>query len=334
MRSSQSQACRFLWPWALGFVFLTLVPAALSLVVSTMRTEEHPDVQSWRWVGMEHYADALRVDRSHVPARDDPWHWRVLGGRPQDERFYASLYNSLFYTVLAVPLGLCSSLLVALLLNRPLRGGTLIRACIYLPHLLGGVATIVIWSWLLNPQFGWINQALSWLYAALDPLVRLFHARGTIDWPLPDWLYSKAWCKPAVVIMHVWTMGGSMLIFLAALRRVPPTLHDAAMIDGAGVWHRFKHVTWPQITPALMFNLIVSLIFTMQSFNESYLLQNRRQGDGLLFYVRYLYEVAFESPQRFGYASALAWILLVVLVLLVAPIVWTSRRWVYYEGES
>ena len=125
-----------------------------------------------------------------------------------------------------------------------------------------------------------------------------------------------------------------MLIFLAALRRVSPVLHDAARIDGAGTWHRFWHLTLPQITPAILFNLAFGLIFAMQAFSEGYLLQNRQQDDGLLFFVLYLYQVAFEPPYRLGYASALSWILFVVLLLLMIPLLWSSKKWVHYAmGE-
>ena len=134
--------------------------------------------------------------------------------------------------------------------------------------------------------------------------------------------------------MYAWTMGGSMLIFLAALRRVPAALHEAARLDGAGAWGRFRHVTLPQISPAILFNMTVGFIFSMQSFNEAYLMQNRQQSDGLLFYVLYLYETAFEPPCQFGYASALAWILFAALAVLIVPLICTAGRWVHYAGKG
>jgi len=292
---------------------------------------------NWRafsWVGAAHYRTAFGVDGAYEPSGDDPWHWRTLGGRPSDPQFYGALGNSLFYSLFAVPLALCTSLLAAILLNRSFRGMSVVRACMYLPHVLGGVATIVIWSWMFNPRFGWINQAIRGVYLAIDPVVALLSEGGTTGWTVPDWLYSPAGCKPAVIVMHVWMMGGAMLIFLAALRRVPGELYEAARIDGAGPWHRFRHVTWPQITPVVLFNLVFGLIFAMQCFSEAYMLQNRQQEDGLLFYMLHLYQVAFEPPYRFGYASALAWILFGVLAILIVPVLWTSRRWVYYAVET
>jgi multiple sugar transport system permease protein len=284
-------------------------------------------------VGLTNYVSALGVDRDIRPTDGDPWYWRILGGRPRDQRFYTSLYNTLFYSAFAVPLGLCSSLAVALLLNVSFRGESVVRAIVYLPHVLGGVATIVIWSWLFNPRFGWLNQAIGLVYAGLDPLVRLVSESGTASWPLPRWLHSPTGCKPAVILMHAWTMGGSMLIFLAALRHVPTVLYDAANLDGAGAWHRFRFVTLPQITPAILLNATVGLIFAMQSFNEPYLLQNREQNDGLLFYVVNLYQAAFEPPYRLGHACALAWILCLVLCVLTLPLVLSSRRWAHYEDQ-
>ncbi|MBU0718259.1 MAG: sugar ABC transporter permease [Planctomycetes bacterium] len=324
----------FLLPWAVGLFALTILPALASLVLSFVHLESGYSLDRVNWAGLEHYERAIGIDHTYRLVANDPWYWGVLGGRPLDDRFYRSLSNSLIYTALAVPLGLFSSLAVALLLSQSFRGRSLIRGLIYLPHLLGGVATIIIWSWLLNPQFGWINQTIRFLYRLLDPLVQLFHDGGTATWPVPDWLYSPFWCKPAVALMSMWTMGGAMLIFLAALHRVPSLLHDAARIDGAGRWQRFQHVTLPQITPAILFNLVVSIVFSMQSFSESYVLQNRAQDNGLLFYVLHLYEVAFEPPYQLDYASALAWIFFVALFILTAPLVWTSRRWVHYAVQD
>ena len=326
-------------PWILGFALLTVLPAIACLMLSMTRTTplrrpvDGPAIMKPTWIALDHYRTALAVDSEFEPSANDPWYWALLGGKPNDVRFYKSLYNSLTYSVFAVPLGLVSSLFVALLLSRPYRGTSLVRALVYLPHLLGGVATLVIWSWLLNPQFGWVNQLIRLIYRLLDPMVRIVLENGTADWPVPGWLHSPSWCKPAVVLIHVWTMGGSMLIFLAALKSVPSTLYDAAGLDGAGSWQRFRHVTLPQITPAILFNGTVSLIFAMQSFNESYLLENRAQRDGLLFYVLNLYRVAFEPPYRFGYACAQAMILWVVLLLLTLPLLFSARRWVYYAGQ-
>lgn len=334
MKGSGGGAWRFLWPWAVGLVVLTLIPLGASLALSLCETGLQSGSLRTTWIGAGNFVDALAIDRSAEPIITDPWYWRALGGRPNDPRFYKSLGNSLFYTAFAVPLNLLTSLAVALLLNRRFRGAALARTLVYLPSVLGGAATIVIWSWMLNPQFGCVNEILRALYVALDPLIRLFSESGTANWSVPDWLYSPTWCKPALILMHAWTMGGSMLIFLAALRRMDMRLHDAAALDGAGAWRRFRHVTWPQITPAVLFNLIVSTVFAMQAFTEPYMLQNRRQEEGLLFFVPYLYETAFEGSHQLGYASAMAWIFLIVLCIITAPLILSSRRWVYYAAAD
>lgn len=334
MNKINTNARWMLLPWLMGFVFLTCIPFFTLMILSVMQSDGGVTQAESNWIGLEHYQNALRVDRLHELNSDDPWYWSVLGGRPDDPLFYKSLYNSLSYALLAVPLGLLSSLMVALLLHRQRHGASVVRTLVYIPHLLSGVATIVIWSWLLNPQFGWLNHAILFVYGLLDPLMRLFCETGTLNWPVPDWLYSPFWCKPAVILMHVWTMGGAMLIFLAALKRVPETMYDAAGLDGANVFNKFRHVTWPMITPVVLFNLIVSLIFAMQSFNEAYMLQNRQQEDGLLFYVLYVYRTAFDAPYQMGYASALSLIFILVMLMLVLPLVWTSRRWVYEAGAG
>ena len=311
----------------------TLLPMAGALVLSFTRTEGNLRVHEADWVGLDNYQNALTVDQDAALPDGCPWYWHRLGGRPRDPQFYRALYNSLYFTVFAVPLELTFALLVALLLAQPLRGGALFRTIAYLPHLLGGVATLLIWSWLLNPRFGWVNRLIELVYALLDPVVGLFCSTGTADWALPFWLYSPGWCKPAVILIHTWTLGGSMLIFLAALRRVPRMYYDAAALDGAGRWGRFRHVTLPQISPVILFNATIGLLFAMQSFNESYVLEHWSQRGGLTFYVRYLYELAFEPPCALGYASALAWILFVVLFVLTLPLVWSARHWVYYAAR-
>lgn len=325
---------RMLMPWAIGLVMLTVLPMLGSLILSLTNVDTQLNSRTLSWNGLEHYRTALSIDTTDEVTADDGWIAQTLGGKPRDPLLYASLYNSLFFTLFAVPLGLVTALAVAILLNQPVRGVAAFRALVYLPHVLGGVASIVIWSWLFNPQFGWINQAIRHIYEAVDPIVRLVTQDGTDHWLIPNWLYSREGCKPAVIIMSAWTMGASMLIFLAALRRVPRSLYDAAQLDGAGSWHRFLHMTLPQITPAILFNLVFGVIFSMQSFNEAYLLENRQQDDGLLFYVLYLYQTAFEPPYQLGYASALAWILLAVILLLVAPLLGSSRKWVHYQGAT
>jgi len=337
-RSSPKPTCancqggwRFVLPWVVGVVILTVVPLVFSLLLSLVRWDgmDYGDIA---WVGLDHYREFTRVDARQPLAEADPWYWHLLGGQPADPSFYRSLYNSLVFSGFAVPLGLIVALALAVLLNTSLRGVGFFRTLFYLPHVLGGVATILVWSWIFNPQFGPINALIAGVYTALDPLVRLGGGQGTSAWPLPSWLMSPVWCKPAVVVMHVWTAGGAVFVFLAVLQRVDPATHEAARLDGAGRWDRFYLITLPQITPAVMFNLVTGLAAAMQAFNQPYLLYNRAQNDGLLFYVLQLYRCAFEPPYRLGYASAMAWVLFALVLVLALLALLSGRKWVHYES--
>jgi len=301
----------FALPWLVGVIGLVVLPVVGSLCMSLLHWDGLSLTRDVEWVGLDNYREILG---------DDPLFAKALG-------------NSLYYSLIGTPLVLAASLAVSVLLSRRLRGIGLFRTLFYLPHVLGGVATVLIWSWLFNPRFGPINAMLGWCFATVDPLVRLFGAEGSSSWPTPKWFYSPQWCKPALILMQIWSFGGAMLIFLAALQHVPRSLDDAAAIDGAGRWRRFRHVTLPHLTPAILFNLVTGLVFSMQAFHQAYLLTNRAQDDGLLFYVLYLYRCAFEPPYRVGYASALAWIFFVVVFVLVLLAVWSARSWVFYEGE-
>lgn len=324
---------RFAAPWLVGVVGLTVLPLGASLVLSGVRWDGLADLDDIEWVGGQHYLQAMGMRADATPTANDPWYVQRWGSVPLDRRVYQSLYNSLVYSTFAIPLGLGVSLALALLLNLNVPGISIFRTLYYLPHVLGGVATIVIWSWLFNPKFGPINGVIRSVYWLLDPLVCFLGGDGTDGWATPDWLYSPAFAKPAVIIMQAWTAGGTMLIFLAALRSIDHSMLEAARIDGAGRRRRFRHIILPQISPAILFNLVLGWIYSMQAFSQSYLLYNRAQDDGLLFYVLYLYRCAFESPYRLGYASALAWILVAVLAVPTAVIYLTRRRWVHYEAE-
>jgi len=186
----------------------------------------------------------------------------------------------------------------------------------------------MMWLWIFQPQFGLLNTILR---ASADRLVGIgLMAPG---WAPPAWLNDPAWSKPAMILMNVWTAGGSMLIFLAALQNVPPALYEAAEIDGATRIRQFFHVTIPQISPAIFFNLVIGIIGSLQVFNEAYLMTGGGPRDSTLFYVLYLYQKGFADFE-FGYASALAWILFAVICGFTAMIVRSSALWVYYEGDQ
>lgn len=315
----------FASPWLVGFLGLTLLPMIASLLLSFCRWKGL-DLSEIEWVAGEHYAEAFGGIASGL--RGDLG--RPVGeAHPGDLDVYIALKNTLFYTFLAVPLGLCVSLLLAVLLNQRLRGISVFRTIFYMPHVIGGVATIMMWMWVFNPDFGLLNAGLR---LAVQPLIGL----GLVGegWQPPGWLYSEEWSKPALIVMSVWGAGGAMLIFLAALQNVPEQLYEAARIDGAGRLAQFRHVTVPQISPAIFFNLVMGIIGTFQVFNQVYIITggSGAPGKSLLFYVLYIYNKAFVDFEM-GYASALAWVLFVIILAFTMLVVKSGSLWVYYEGE-
>ncbi|MCD6350829.1 MAG: sugar ABC transporter permease [Armatimonadetes bacterium] len=238
-----------------------------------------------------------------------------------DELFFKSLYNTAYFAVLAVPLGIVVALGLALLLNMKVRGQALYRTFFFVPSIVPLVASSVLWIWLFNPQNGAIN-------ALLRPLFAWLHLGEP-----PGWLADPAWAKPAIILWSVWGVGGSMVIFLAALQDVPQELLEAAEVDGARAWHRIRHITLPFISPQILFVFIMGLIGAFQFFTPAYVMTNGTGGpvDSTLFYSLYLFNVAF-ADFKMGYACALAWILFVLIVGFTALIFRTSARHVYYAG--
>jgi len=238
-----------------------------------------------------------------------------------DPIFYRSLGNTAYYAVLGVPLGMILSLGLALLLDAPVRGLGFFRTLFFLPSVTNTVALSILWLWLLNPEFGLINLAL---------------ARFGVEGPL--WLQDEAWAKPALVLMSLWTVGGQMIICLAALQGVPPELKEAAAIDGAGPVRRFFAVTLPLISPALLFNLIMGLVGALQVFTQAFVMTGGVQpgseggpNQSTLFIVLYIYKKAFQEYDM-GYASALAWALFLIITVCTW-IAWrVSKSRVHYEG--
>ena len=296
----------FASPWLVGFFTLTLVPIVASLLLSLLKWNGMT-LGTWEWVGLDNYARAIQHDK-------------FVG---------KALWNTFYYSFLAVPLGLTVSLGLAVLLNQKIRGINFFRTIFYMPHVIGGVATIMMWIWVFNPDFGLLNSMLRAGASVLQ-------AVGLVSetWQPPTWLNDPQWAKPSLIIMSVWGAGGAMLIFLAALQNVPQQLYEAAEIDGAGRWRKFRHITVPQISPAIFFNLVMGIIGSFQVFNQAYII-SRGTGEprgSLLFYVLYLYLKGFHDFEM-GYASALAWILFVIILALTLIVLRSSAMWVYYEGE-
>lgn len=300
-------ALMFLLPWILGMVVLVAGPILFSIVFSFTRYDV---LNPARYVGLDNYAQVLR-----------------------DPVFYKSLSNTAFM-ILGIPIGMAVSLAIAMLLNHAIRGIGLYRAAFYLPVVMPLVATSLLWAWLLNPSFGAINSVLAWIYETapmqwIERGISLFTSEP-FQFTLPPWLQDPDWSKPSIILMGLWKAGGGMIIWLAGLQSIPNELYEAASIDGAGRWKRFVHVTLPMLSPFILFNLVIGMIGTMQIFGEAYIMTAGGPFDSTLFYAYYLFKQAFQFF-RMGYASALAWILFVIVLVLTLVQLWLSRRWVHYE---
>lgn len=232
-----------------------------------------------------------------------------------DSRFYLSLYNTAYYVFIGVPLHLLLALLAAMAMNLNLRGIRFYRTIYFIPSITPVVASSLLWLWIFNPEFGLANAALTAL-----GLPRLF------------WLQDPALAKAAFIIMSFWSIGGQMVILLAGLKGIPRTLYEAAEIDGAGRWASFRHITLPMLSPAIFFNLILAIIGAFQVFTQSYIITGGGPENATLFYVLYLYRMAFENFQM-GYASAMAWVLFLIILLFTFVQFRLSDRWVFYEGS-
>nr|WP_233251745.1 sugar ABC transporter permease [Serinibacter arcticus] len=250
-----------------------------------------------RWVGARNFAQLV----------DDP-------------RVATSLGNTLFFAVLSVPLEIAVALGLAMLLARVGRGAGIFRTLFFLPKMTPMVATAAIFFLLLNGSQGAINQGL-----------RLIGVQG------PQWLVDPDWIKPSIVLMSLWAVSGTMVIFLAALKNVPRELYEVASIDGAGGWRRFYNITMPMISPALFFNTIVLTIAAFQTFDQAYLLFYRDQSNAApeasLFYAVYLFQQAFRQF-NLGFAAAMAWVLFVIIMIITAVQVRVGNRFVHYSGRD
>lgn len=237
----------------------------------------------------------------------------------EDPRVGVSLANTLFYVVMAVPLEIIFALILAMLLNRVTRGAGFFRTLYYLPKMTPAVATAAVFFLLLNGNSGAINGFL-----------KIFGIQG------PQWLVDPDWVKPSIVIMTLWTVAGTMVIFLAALKNVPVELYEVASLDGAGPIRKFFSITLPMISGAMFFNVIVLSIAAFQIFDQAYLLfwrdQSNSSPEASLFYAIYLFQQAFRQF-NFGFAAAMAWLLFVIIMIITVIQVKFGNRFVYYEGD-
>lgn len=293
----------FILPWAIGFILFRGGPILASLFLSFT---DYNVASPPEWVAMENFTRLAN-----------------------DPIFLKSLQVSAYYTFLSVPLGIVVSLTMAMMLNQkgvPFLG--LLRTLYYIPALVAGsVAVALLFQWILNPSFGILNYLLDF-FVGPDGLIPL----GVIG---PRWFFDPNWVVPSFVLMSLWGFGGSMLLYLAGLQGVPTTLYEAATIDGANAWHRFRNVTLPMISPVILFTFITGMIGSFQVFTPAYIVSGGQGGPAYasMFYVLYLYLNAFRR-YRFGYASSQAWLLFLVILVLTVLAFWASRRAVYYESAS
>lgn len=233
-----------------------------------------------------------------------------------DPVFLQVLRNTLIYAAFALPFGLILALGTALLLNVKVRGQSIYRVIIFLPSLVPAVASAMLWLWLFNAKLGLINLGL--------------HAIG-VSRP-PGWLADPNWAMPALILMSFWGVGNTVVIYLAGLQDVPRELYEAADLDGAGAWGTVWHVSIPTISPVIFFNLIMGVIATLQIFGTAFIMTGGGPKRSTYFYTMYLYDNAF-TYLKMGYASAMAWVQLLIVLAATALAFLSSKRWVHYQGK-
>jgi multiple sugar transport system permease protein len=290
----------FALPRLLGILLFQLGPVLASLVLSFTK---YKIIEPPKWVGLTNY---LKL--------------------PTDPRWVKSIGVTLKYAVLAIPLTLIVSYLVALLMNRDIKGISWYRTLWYLPTLVPTVASAAIWRWALHPEFGPVNYPLR-----------------VLGLPTPRWYADPKWAVPSIVIMGLWGLGNTTLIFLAALKGVPDVFYEAAEVDGADAWAKFRHITIPMTSSVIFFQLVTSIIASFQIFAAAWVFYalstegatgSAGPADAGLFYVLYTYRNAFNYF-RSGYACAMAWVLFLAILLLTWVFSRTQQAWVYYEaGEG
>ncbi|NJN81169.1 MAG: sugar ABC transporter permease [Caldilineaceae bacterium] len=282
----------FLLPWLIGLIVFWIGPILASAYFSVL---EYDVLSPSKFVGLENYIRAFTADK----------------------QFWPSLVRTFYFSIIVVPVGLVGSLGLAMLLNRGMKGTNIFRTFFFLPHLTPAVALAVLWIWLFHPSVGPINLALEFI--GIDG---------------PGWLTSKQWALPALMIISLWAGigGNTMLIFLAGLQGVPQELLEAAEIDGASPWAKFRNVTLPMISPTMLFNLILGIIAALKVFTLAFVATNGGPSYSTWFYALHIYNQAF-AYYRMGYGAALAWIFVIILLALTYLQLTLSKRWVYYAGD-
>ena len=286
----------FISPWILGMVLFALGPILASFGLAFTRWNLFTEPEYVGWANFQKLA--------------------------HDPLFYKSVFNTIYYTVFAVPLGLVLALGLAMLVNHRLRGVNFFRTAFFLPNVVAGIAMLLLWKWLFDPNFGLINLFLDWtgLMAVLE----------WIGLGRPQWISSRTGAMPGMIFMSIWGLGGSMMIFLAGLQNIPHELIEAAELDGAGPWKRFRYVTLPLLTPTIFFLMMVGVIGSLQIFNQAYVMTQGGPAHATLFYVLYLFQTAFERFQM-GYACAMALVLFIITLIVSLIQLAMGKKWVHYQ---
>lgn len=282
----------FLLPWLIGFWGLFIGPGIASLYLSLT---EYSVIGAPKFVGFANYVKMFT----------------------NDAQFWPSLWRTVYFSVIAVPLGILGSMLLAIMLNAKLRGVAVYRTLFFMPSLVPLVASVILFKWLLNADFGIVNQGLRAL--GVDP---------------PGWFSDRNWAIPSLILMRLWgTIGGTqMIIFLAGLQGIPVELYDAASIDGANNWQRIRNVTIPLLTPTIFFNTVLGIIGALQTFAAAFVATEGGPGFATWFYALHIWKHAFDYFNM-GYAAALAWFFALIIVALTIVQMRLSKRWVFYYGE-
>lgn len=287
-QTEERLAYLFIAPWIIGFTIFTAGAMLFSLYISMNDTDL---LSTSEFVGLGNFVKTF-----------------------QEKLFYKSLGVTFTYTIMVVPIGTLVALAIAMLLNQKVEPIALWRTIYYLPAVVSGVAVALLWGWVLNPEFGLVNQGL-----------RMIGIQG------PRWFASEEWAIPGVVLIAVWGTGTNMLLYLAGLQAVPTELQEAARIDGANGWQVFRNVTLPLITPTIFFNVVTNIIASFQVFTTAYVLTQGGPNNATLTMVLYLYRESFQLF-HFGYASALAWMLFAIILIFTMVLLRSSSFWVHYEG--
>jgi multiple sugar transport system permease protein len=306
-RREMREGLLYISPWLIGFFVFTLLPILASLIFSFMNLRITDGVTSApKFVGLDNYIQMVQ----------DPQIWSIGSGTR------GSLWITIFFGAISLPVGILLPLAIALLMNSPhLKGKMAFRGAFYMPYIIPFVAAVFLWGGMLNPESGWINRALVSL--------------GVPRESTPNWANDINWVYPTYVIMGIWGIGNAMLIFLAGLQGVPTDLYDAAKVDGASGWQAFWKVTFPMISPVIFYNLVLGVVFLFQYFLVPLVVNNGtgRPGGATMFFNLYLYKTFFTF-QNMSYGATMAWLLFFLILIVTVFLFWSAKYWVYYAGDK